>query len=120
MNNNQLKMVANSLKVADLFNTGVNISDIENEIYEINNLISNIKIFTIDYLNQFIQKKIHKYYYELYKSNLLCYYNTNNPLEIYITLIKLQHFLILKRNKILFLVPVKHLAFEYFKSKFLK
>lgn len=120
MTDNQLKILANSLKVADLLSSGINILDIQNEIYEIRYLISNINFISPNYLNQFISQKTRKYYHELYKSNLLCCYHIHNTLELYAVLINLNNFLTSKLNKTLFLVPVKHLTLEYLKSTFLK
>lgn len=120
MNDNQLKILANSLKVADLLNNGINILDIQKEIHETRYLISNINFISPSYLNQFISQKTRKYYHELYKQNLLCYYHTYNILEIHTMLLNLHQFLVLKLNKTLFLIPTKHFALEYLKSKFLK
>lgn len=120
MNDNQLKILANSLKVADLLNSGIDILDIQNEIYETRYLISNINFISPDYLNQFISQKTRKYYHELYRSNLLCCYHTYNILEIHTMLLNLHHFLVTKLNRTLFLIPVKHLTLECLKSTFLK
>lgn len=120
MNDDQLKMLANSLKVADLLNSGINILDIQKEVHETRYLISNINFISPDYLNQFISQKTRKYYHELYRSNLLCCYHIHNTHEVYTVLVNLNNFLTSKLNRTLFLIPVKHLTLECLKSTFLK